>query len=373
MLRVLYDGEIFSLSEIGGISRYYCEIMDGLSHEPGVEVVLPNLLTANRYLERCRAFHGLGLSSWPRPPGRTRLLLLVNGLAAKAALLRRKADLVHLTYYDTSLLPILRDEPFVITIHDMIPELFASNDPQREAVIAGKKALARRAARIIAGSEWTKQDLIRLLGVAPEAVEVIYYGASDSVICQSGDPTPKDLPESFVLFVGRRAGYKNFGGAMAGIAAVLQAMPELHLLCAGGGPFSAEETAALRALGCAERIVQRSLSDRELGWAYAHATALVFPSLYEGFGIPILEAFANGCPVVVSDRSCMPEVAGEAALYFDPDSADQLAAALERAVADQSLRHRLIEAGRQRVAAFSWRRSVRAHLDLYKRVTEGRA
>jgi glycosyltransferase involved in cell wall biosynthesis len=110
-----------------------------------------------------------------------------------------------------------------------------------------------------------------------------------------------------------------------------------------------------------------NLTDVELAWTYAHATAFVFPSLYEGFGLPILEAFANGCPVILSNRSCFPEIADEAALYFDPDAPGELETNLMRVVEDRQLRRELTDRARLRLTDFSWESSAEAHLRCYAR------
>jgi glycosyltransferase involved in cell wall biosynthesis len=166
--------------------------------------------------------------------------------------------------------------------------------------------------------------------------------------------------------VGERRGYKNFVGVAPALAEVMRQDPAVHLVCFGGGSLAAEEMAAFKTAGVAQRVIATRGTDGDLAWAYAHAAAFVFPSLYEGFGMPILEAMTNRCPVVLAQCSCFPEIAADAALYFDPVQPDDLVEILNRVLRDRQLQHRLGEAGVQRVADFSWRRSVREHAALYR-------
>jgi glycosyltransferase involved in cell wall biosynthesis len=216
----------------------------------------------------------------------------------------------------------------------------------------------------------TKNDLVRLYAVAPDKIDVIHHGVSNALIYRGGS-SPSRVPERFILVVGGRRGYKNFQGIGAPMANILRANPGLHLLCVGGGALTVDEIPVFEDRGCADRVIQLDLTDTELAWAYAHATAFVFPSLYEGFGIPILEAFANGCPAVLSNRSCFPEVADEAALYFDPDTPSQLETILMQVIGDRQLRRKLIDRAQLRLRDFSWASSAEAHMQCYGRAAGG--
>lgn len=359
MINVLYDDDTFSRQAVGGISRYFMEIISRLEREPDVSVSLSLVATANEYARRLPTFNGIFLPGRRHLKGRRRLLRLVNRPALIRKLRRQEFDVFHFTYYDTSVLPYLADKPFVITIHDLIPELQCQT-----SIASQKQSLVERAARIIAVSRHTQQDLISRYGVSPDRIDVIYHGPSASLIYRGG-ANPARIPQPFLLFVGDRSSYKNFRGAAGPMARTLRAVPGLYLLCVGGGPLTEEEMASFEDQGCRERVLQMGLADDGLAWAYAHATALVYPSLYEGFGMPILEAFANDCPAVLSNRSCLPEIAGDGALYFDPDKPCELEAALLRTIADPELRRSVVRAARQRLREFSWRRSAEAHLRCY--------
>ena len=180
-------------------------------------------------------------------------------------------------------------------------------------------------------------------------------------------PTPP-VTGRYLLYVGMRAGYKNFDFVARGFASLGPAYRDIQLVCCGGLSFTRAERALFESLGVADRLLQFRCTDRELAGFYAHATAFVFPSLYEGFGIPPLEAMAHGCPVIVSRSSSLPEVVGEAGVYFDPTNQDDFRAQLERIVNDAELRASLVVLGGQRASEFTWDRCFRDTLAVYRSV-----
>jgi len=153
-----------------------------------------------------------------------------------------------------------------------------------------------------------------------------------------------DAAESFGHPVGHRSA-----------APVLAADRSLSIVCVGGGAFSSDEVALIERAGLAGQVSQHSVAEDQLAACYANAAAFVFPSRYEGFGIPILEAFGCGCPALVADASCFPEIAGDAALYFHPDDRDSLRGALEKVLGDPALAASLRAKGRARAAQFTWK------------------
>ena len=170
--------------------------------------------------------------------------------------------------------------------------------------------------------------------------------------------------QKYILFVGARGGYKNFTRFIEAMRKILDRRKDLHVFCAGGGAFNYEEQKNFGEY--AGRIHQGGLSDLELADAYAGAECFVFPSEYEGFGIPILEAFACSCPVVCSEASCFPEVAGKSAEYFDPLNPDDMADKILGVLDDEALRKKLIVSGRGRLKIFDWDKTAAETLKCYK-------
>ena len=182
------------------------------------------------------------------------------------------------------------------------------------------------------------------------------------------DESKNPLGRRYVLFVGYRGWYKNFLRFVRAMRPILEKDNDLCVLCVGGGAFTAEELVEIG--GMSSRYFQRALDDDSLAQAYANAECFVFPSEYEGFGIPLLEAFACSCPVLSSNISSLPEVAGDAAEYFSPFSVSEMSAKILRVMEDDLLREKLRLAGRERLKFFDWDKTARETLECYRRVLE---
>jgi glycosyltransferase involved in cell wall biosynthesis len=366
-MRVLYDNHIFNMQRYGGISRYVSELIAGISQLPNVQVEFPVRYTHNSYLLSDRERYGV--KPLPRKGAPFRGFITSRRMRANYEAFRHTAsggefEIYHPTYHDRHVLESLPDRPFVLTIHDMIHEVFPELFSDADEVIDAKRQLARKAARIIAGSENTKRDIIRHLGVSEERIRVVYY--AESVGGAAKDRKP-DIPEKYLLFVGNRGLYKNFRLFAEAIVPLLSEDRDLHLVAAGAAPFNEDELRYLDDLGI-RRQVNHVLfhTDGQLAELYRGALCFAFPSRYEGFGIPTLEAFACDCPVLLAEAGSLPEVAGDAAVYFDPERAESISEATRRVLADESLRAELIRKGRERLEAFSWQKVCDQTVDVYR-------
>ncbi|RSK29827.1 glycosyltransferase family 4 protein [Hymenobacter metallilatus] len=361
-MRVLYDHQAFTLQDFGGVSRYHHELLCHANWQSELAVALSN----NLYLrDRQHSRHHTFLPD-SSLPARWRVIRYFNQRASRRALQRDNFDVFHPTLADDDyfleLLPAGR--PLVVTIHDMIPALFPEHYPDRNGAVLNR--IVQRATRIIAVSEHTRADLLRLLPVAPEKVRVVHHGYTEREFTAAGPALP--MPERYVLFTGSRALYKNFGVLAEALALLPPALgQDLHLVCAGGGPFTAAERELLAATGWAARAHQFGpVSDAQLNQLYRHAQAFVFPSEYEGFGLPILEAYGQQCPVLLSEASCFPEIAREAALYFPATQPGALAEQLARVLTDAALRRNLIRLGQLRLLDFTWQHTARRTRAVYE-------
>jgi glycosyltransferase involved in cell wall biosynthesis len=366
MIRVMYTHHIFQDQEFGGVSRYVFELAMRVAKDPGFDVSIVAPLYLSHYLREAPPSLVRGM---PMPRfefrGAWRIRKFLQRMSVPFAYARAGvADVIHETYY--SAVPCGRAKRRVVTVHDMIHELFPGSFPagSLEQAYAAKRAAVERADHVICVSEATRRDLVRLLGIEATKTSVVYHGQSLPAAEGIVHAPPGGRP--YLLYVGARAGYKNFSRVCAAYAASGDLKHAVDLVAFGGGNFTAPERQMFSELGIAAHIRHASGGDEQLGAHYRGALAFVYPSLYEGFGFPPLEAMACGCPVVCSNTSSIPEVAGDAALYVDPHSLDDVRTALEKIVGDTGLRERLIGAGKARAALFSWERCARETMDIYR-------
>jgi glycosyltransferase involved in cell wall biosynthesis len=265
----------------------------------------------------------------------------------------------------------------IITVHDLsyliVPQ-YADPGLRRYLTAAVPRAL-RRAAHVVAVSEATRRDLITRLGLPPERVSTVYNGVDPRF--RPLDPAARaaararlGLPERFVLTLGTLEPRKNHLGLLRAFARLAGAEPDLALVVGGRrGWLDQPIFDEVRRLGLEERVrFLGGVPDDDLPALYAAATAFAYPSWYEGFGLPPLEALACGVPVVASRAGALPEVCGEAALLVKPGDTDALAAALARALGDAALRAELARRGPAQAARFTWPATARRLLEVMARV-----
>jgi len=280
-------------------------------------------------------------------------------------------DVYHGTNY---VLPPVRRAKRVLTIHDLsfirCPELCPPDVVS--PYVKNVPRFCREADKIIAVSEFTKRELMELLDI-PESKIVVIGEAIDRPIRTDGTDSSRqcsfdlDSVSPYLLFVGTLEKRKNIMGLLKAFNDIHRSYPH-HLVLAGKPGYGWSEcTAYIEEQGLGDRVhVLGYVSDEEKTALYTHAEVFVYPSLYEGFGLPILEAFAGGCPVVTMDTASMPEVAGDGAVYADADEPDGVAHAIRRVLDDADLRENLRNKGTQRLELFSWNRVASETVDVYR-------
>ncbi len=367
-MRVLFDHSVFSLQEHGGISRYFCELAAGLAGSEGIDPCIVAPLHVSRLLRRT----SLPVRGWymPRIARTHRLRQMANNLLSPFLCRGFTPDIVHHTYYlARTRLPA--GIPRVVTVFDMIherfPELMA---PGEEMVAHAKSRCVRNADHVICISRQTRRDVVEILGIAPEKTSVVYLASS---LGRAGAVSGRPLARRpYLLYVGERSGPKNFDRLLQAYARSGLPAAGVRLVCFGGPPVSGPEHQRMRALGCGpEQVVHMGGDDSVLENLYRHALALVYPSLYEGFGLPLLEAMACDCPVLCSGVSSMPEVAGNAAWFFDPADVEDMMQAMETIAGSAQQRETLVSHGRERLGMFSWQRCVQETIRVYERCLQG--
>ena len=362
MKRILYDNQMFTLQRYGGVTRYFADLMYNLPQNEFVASV-PMRYCENHYVTET---YGHEYSKFKYPENyriRRRLYELFNSRVARTAVKDEEFDIFHPTYYSPYFLKSLkaRQKPFVLTIHDMTFERYPQDVLIYDKTIPHKKRLIAEADHIIAVSENTKRDIVDILGTDPSKISVVYHGYR---------PITNAAPQLFdryVLYVGERKGYKNFLPWLSAVRPLLTLDPALKIVCTGN-PFTKGEQALFSKWDIADRLVHISANDSQMASLYRHALCFVFPSHYEGFGIPILEAFANNCPVCLSNTSCFPEIAGNAAVYFNPNDAQSMQDVLKEMLTCHALREELRLKGAQRGRDFSIGRMVEETCNVYRKL-----
>ena len=361
-MRVAFDYQIFALQNYGGISRYFCRIAEQMA-QAGTDVGIFSPFYRNAYLNELPEgiVHGRWIEKYPRYTAR--LMLAYNRLQGRVAMSRWRPQVVHETYYARSgTAP--KGCPTVLTVYDMIHELYPESFSSEDKTSLLKRRAVERADHVICISESTRQDLMRLFAVPESKLSVVHLGFEQfKPVTQK---KPSQLPRPYLLYVGARFAYKNFAGLLRAVASSTRLKSDFDIVAFGGGAFSESEQELVQRLGFAPgQVRQMGGDDALLGELYEGAKAFVYPSIYEGFGLPPLEAMAHSCPVISSGTSSMPEIIGTAGVFFDPVNDDEMAGAIERVVYSDSEIARLVGLGYERLNQFSWQRCSQETLSIY--------
>jgi glycosyltransferase involved in cell wall biosynthesis len=361
-VKVVFSHDAFRMQRFGGVSRYFARLHAGL-RERGPDSQILAALHINAHLHGLPGVCGVDAGGWrPRRAvkGMTKILDPVLEIACRRGL---SSDAIyHATYYNARSVP---HRPFVVTVYDMIHELHAGDFRPDDPTAARKAAMCKAADLVITISERTRRDLLERVALPTERVIVTPLGVD-----QPSRPRPdgsRQQQSTQLLFVGDRTRrYKNFSTLLEAMARV---DATIRLECFGGAPTEAE-LAAIDRLGLHDRVRWRSGDDDALLAAYGAARAVVCPSLLEGFGLPVLEAMANGCVVVCSQLDVFREVHGGVALEFDPDDVESMAAAVSSAFGDDDRWSQLRARGFDRAAMFSWASTVEQTIEAYQALVQ---
>ena len=396
-MKVLFDHQVFEMQRFGGISRYFFELINDFSKDDDVNWELPVLYSENEYLKNMVFFRDRLLSP-PSMPDPFAAFMFGRQFRGKGLLYRAKNkffpsapmplpddnkskvikkliegdfDIFHPTYYDDYFIDYIGDKPFVLTVYDLIhqvfPEFLLYEKPDKS------KRLLDKAAKILAISESTKKDLVNIFNIDEQKIVVTLLSNSlDLHTSVVSEEFKNKFPSQFLLFVGNRTGYKNFLFFMQIFAAIGETEKQLSVVCTGPA-FNEKELFFFHQAGIKNRVFHTYVSDAELVFLYKNAVALVFPSMYEGFGLPILEAFGCGCPVLASNTSSMSEIGGDAVIYFEPKSAASMKGALKTVLFNDELKMEKVNKGYLQLQKFSWHKTAAETKEVYKEIISVRA
>ena len=382
------------MQQYGGVSRYFSELITRFMQSPEILPQVAVSITNNHFvhqIDRSYLIPGVLYSHSIRRPTpsdpyarisqkivetirnnvnghRLHTISIKNIQNSIDALQKGAFDIFHPTYFSPYFLPYLNNKPFVITIYDLVHEKYPEFFPLHDETIHNRKILLNKADHIIAISENTKRDIIEFYAINPKKITTVYLGNEHiGAMCEE-DEDYSFLPESFLLYVGDRSSYKNFPFTVEAITPILLKLPNLHLVCYGGGKFTESEQFFIEKMGLKDRAIQIGGDDGILHRCYQRAIALIYPSLYEGFGIPIIEAFAIGCPVIASNIPTSKEIAGDAGFFYNPKDSRTLQEIIFKIINEKNLRESVTELGFNKVMNYSWNKTAESTKEIYSSV-----
>ncbi len=352
-MRVLFDEQIFLLQKRGGVSRYFVELIKVFKKTPslGVEPILNFTTTSNQCLLEIREEFDITESK------NSRLIELTSGVI-NANFTKSNFDILHHTFYSKLFWQPRFKGPRLSTHYDMIPEIF------RESRLGINPHLSKywyfnNVNHILSISESAKTDLNGIWPDVKTHISITHLGRPEQ------EHKNLERVKGYLLFVGVRGGYKDAETLLRAFAQLPENL-KVKLEFIGGGEFSESEKETIDALGIRSYVSQRSVTDSELMVAYSKAHAFVFPSKYEGFGLPALEALQLGCRAVLAKTPALIEVAGESADYFEPGNSDELSALLSKVLSTSPGENPHFESGLKRASQFSWLETARKTAKIYE-------
>ena len=344
-------------------------MVEGLSKIDGAKAKIFAPLHFNQNLISATGVSNQGYLLPKLSPKFFRLALIAGTFLARKSINAFHPEILHETYFSLDkYCPVGAKR--VLTVYDMIHEKYADAFEGSAETSNPKRIAAQRADHVICISESTRQDLVNICQIPIGKTSVIYLGV-DSIF----SPKPQDidshlkLPKKFLLYVGKRDGYKNFIGFLTAFAASPYLKENYSIVCFGGAALEPSELAVAHSMGLKpDQIVHYFGGDELLASIYRQAQALIYPSLYEGFGLPPLEAMATGCPVICSNTSSLPEVVGGAGQYFDPLSQQSMMEAMEGVLSTSKRREELITLGYVQASKFSWEKCAKETMREYQKL-----
>ena len=361
-MKIFFDGHIFVDQIFGGISRYFSQLVSSLNRIDNVNAKIIAPLYRNVYLSQSNASRfGIKVSHTLRT-GRLSWIALKN-LSPIVSTFERP-DIIHETYFHHNVILPGRKKR-VTTVYDMIHEKYF---PDSETILAKQKSL-ERCDHIFCISKNTQKDLCEIYNFPMEKTSVTYLSFKNFSSFNNNNLTGFNNNKPYILYVGNRSFYKNFIRLLKAVSYSKILIKDFNIIAFGGGKFTDEEKQFIKDLKLDKKnIIQITGDDKLLGQAYANATVYVNTSKYEGFGIPPLEAMSSGCPVICSNTSSLPEVVGNAAMTFNPNSSEELKFNIEKMILDNTLRTFFINKGFKQIKKFTWEKCALKTHEIYRSI-----
>ena len=316
-IEVLFDSQIYDLQKFGGISRMYSDLSDELNRNEIVEKYTGSGVANGKYQDYyCRFSIGKTDNEYLKDEYCTDDVLS-NKEKSLNEVGAGKFDVFYPTFFNPTFLKYIGNRPFVMSVHDMIPEIYDKYFSKKDLQVLGKKLMVKYASAIEVPTETTKKDLVRILGVDENKIHVVGRALSPGFGNKyyTREAWQKAINFKYILYVGQRNTYKRFDWFIKHIRGFMDSHKEIHLICTGNG-FSEKEKELLTKYGLSDRTHSVFASDLSMASLYRYAEFFVFPSEYEGFGLPILESYKMGCIALLNDTEVFREVTENMGTYF---------------------------------------------------------
>ncbi len=357
-MKVFFDHSIFTLQKFGGVSNYIVNLVENFSKKISPSII--SMFYKNEYLKECSFADTVFF--YNRAGLFINLINKLNKIYFNYKLNLKKPEIIHQTYFNQKNI-YSKKSKIVITEYDLIKEKFYRENFKDQ--IDYKSKLFQEVDQIICISNNTKKDLEEQYSIQSSKISITHLGVNKN----------KDYREKllnlrpYILFVGERHRYKNFINLIKAYSLSGKLNQNFDLVCFGGGKFSIEEKKLFNDLSIDKNKIHYFQGDRlDLNYFYKNARLFIFPSLYEGFGLPLLEAMNMQCPVLCSDTSSFFEVANDAALFFDPKSVESIVFKIEDTIFNNQLLKNIVIKGNNNLDKFSWKKCADETERIYNKI-----
>ena len=364
-MKIAFDHQIFTWQRYGGISRYYNSLAQELKNLNQNPHIFAGIYQ-NNFLSKLPEDLVSGVKMESFLPKMANIINPLNHYWMDRQIHKWHPDVIHETFY-SNYFNNLKNTARITTVYDMIHELFPHSFSKIDRSALWKKKTLNRVDHIICISQNTKKDLVEILNIDEEKISVVHLGIDIDFFSNEDFNFDILFNKPYLLYVGHRSKYKNFDGLIRAFSSSSRLKSDFDIIAFGGGIFSKSEKTLIKSLGLNDsQIKQFDGDDHLLAFLYKNARDFIYPSLYEGFGIPPLEAMASNCPAIVSDRSSIPEIVGNAGVYFNPDYIDDMIGTIEDLVYSEAKIDQLKLLGKELLKFFSELKTAQATLEVYK-------
>jgi glycosyltransferase involved in cell wall biosynthesis len=357
-MKVFFDYAIFTLQRFGGISNYFVNLVENFSNQ--IDPLIVSLFYKNHYLRKSKFSDKLIF--YNRAGYLIKYINEINKIYFNYKLKNKKPDIIHFTYFNQKNFYTSKAKK-VITEYDLIKERYYSEKYKDQ--IKYKKKLFDEVDHIICISKNTKKNLLQEYSIDSSKISIIHLGVNKDKIVRERFLNIRP----FILYVGSRQRYKNFANAIKAYGRSNRIKSNFDFVCFGGGNFSKNEQELFRnCLIDSSKIHYFEGDELDLNFFYKNARIFIFPSLFEGFGMPLLEAMNMECPIMCSNTSCFPEIVNDAAILFDPKDIDSIEVNMEKLIYDDELLLSLKKKGSKNLNNYSWQKCANETEKIYKKL-----